>query len=122
MKDVEPIVRSELELMIPRTKTAPEWAQVVRRADRGGSPRRILLRPAVLATALIGGAVIAAGAYGVVQLVGTDHPFPEPTGPAQTVATIRTLHTHRPIVLQVWPAADGKRGLTLITPGGTIPW
>jgi hypothetical protein len=33
------------------------------------------------------------------------------------VASIRTLRTHRMIVLRVWPASTG-RGVTLRTPGG----
>lgn len=43
----------------------------------------------------------------------------KPTGPAHTVAVIHTVRTHRPIVLRVWPAPNGARGTTLITPGGT---
>jgi hypothetical protein len=47
------------------------------------------------------------------------HAFPEPTGPAHTVAVIRTVRTHRPIVLRVAPSAHGTRCTILITPGGT---
>ena len=45
--------------------------------------------------------------------------FPRPTGPAHTVAVIRTVRTHRPIVLRVAPGANGTRCTILITPGGT---
>ncbi len=45
--------------------------------------------------------------------------FPRPTGPAHTVAVIRTVRTHRPIVLRIAPSAHGTRCTILITPGGT---
>jgi hypothetical protein len=46
-------------------------------------------------------------------------PFPTPTGPGHTVAVIRTVRTHRPIVLRIAPGAHGTRCTILITPGGT---
>jgi hypothetical protein len=76
--------------------------------------------------AYMGAVLIGTGAYAAVSHVSPSHPvshvsrahpFPRPTGPTRTVASIRTLSTHRVIVLQVWPGRSGH-GTTLITPGG----
>ena len=53
-----------------------------------------------------------------VNHLSRPHPFPRPTEPARTVASIRTLRTHRLITLQAWPSPTGV-GTTLSTPGGT---
>lgn len=59
----------------------------------------------------------AAPASTNVSRVSRPHRFPRQTGPARTVASIRTLRTHRLIVLQAWPGPTGV-GTTLRTPGG----
>jgi hypothetical protein len=59
----------------------------------------------------------AAAASTSVNHLSRLHPFPRPTGPARTVASIRTLRTHRLIVLQDWRSPTGV-GTTLSTPGG----
>ena len=79
--------------------------------------RRRLLWPAAALVGSVGVVLVGTAAYAAVSHVSRAHPFPRPTGPARTVASIRTLRTHRLIVLQVWPGPTG-RGTTLITPGG----
>jgi hypothetical protein len=74
--DTEPIIRRELHRMVPRTRTVPDWGDVVGRAriardfdPRSGRPRRTLLRPLVLAAAFAVAALIAVAAYAVARYV-----------------------------------------------------
>jgi hypothetical protein len=78
--------------------------------------RRLLWSAAALIGS-IAALLVGAAASATVSHKSRPRPFPRPIGPARTVAAIRTLRTHRLIVLQVWPGPTG-RGTTLITPGG----
>ena len=76
MIDTEPIIRRELHRMVPRTRTVPDWGDVVGRArvardfdPRSGRPRQTLLRPLALAAAFAVAAIIAVAAYAVARYV-----------------------------------------------------
>ena len=80
--DIELIVHSELDRMIPRTQTVPDWSDVVRRARGRRAPSRAL----VLAAAFAVAAILTAVGYAVVRdvVIGELPSFPKPTGPAHT--------------------------------------
>jgi hypothetical protein len=70
--NVELIVRNELDRMIPRTHTAPDWSDVVRRTRKRRMPSRRL----VLAAAFVAAAILAAVGYAVVRYVIVGTPAP----------------------------------------------
>jgi hypothetical protein len=78
--------------------------------------RRRVWPAAALILAVVG-LLVGAAASASVGHGSRPRPFPRQTGPARTVASIRTLRTHRLIALQVWPGPTGV-GTTLRTPGG----
>jgi hypothetical protein len=71
--DVELIVRNELDRMLPRTRSAPDWSDVVRRTRK----RRMPSRPLVLAAAFVAAAILAAVGYAVVRYVIVGSPAPQ---------------------------------------------
>jgi len=77
--DVELIIQKELDRMIPRTQTAPDWSDIVRRA---ASPaprfrRPVLSRPLVLFAAIAAAAILTAVGYAVVKYVVVGSPAPQ---------------------------------------------
>jgi hypothetical protein len=77
--DVELIVRNELERMIPRTQSAPNWGDVVRRAPSAAPRvrnRRMLSRPVVLVAAFAAAAILSAVGYAVARYVIVGSPAP----------------------------------------------
>ncbi len=79
MTDVELIIATELNRMIPRTQTVPDWSDVVHRAapPTPRARRRVLSRPLVLFAAVAAAAILTAVGYAVVKYVVVGSPAPK---------------------------------------------